>query len=138
MSNNLSHKTEVENMTKQVRLMNMRDWKEFMVGLLFLGLLGIIVLCLFSIPASILMGLRWDDLASKILVWTLGTLYFAIMLGFWYIFGYSIEEWGGPISILYYAGIGLASFLLCATAGLGILKLGKKILKLALKPKKKE
>ena len=118
--------------------MNMRDWKEFMVGLFLLGLFGIIVLCLFSIPISILMGLRWDDLAAKILVWTLGVLYLALMLGFWYIFGHSIEEWGGPINILYYAGIGLASFLLCAGVGLGTLKLGKKVLKLVLKSEKNE
>jgi hypothetical protein len=81
---------------------------------------------------------RAHDLAARVLVWTLGVLYFAFILSFWYIAGYSIEEWGGPINILYYAGIGLASFLLCAGVGLGTLKFGKKILKLVPKSEKKE
>lgn len=47
--------------------MNVADWKDYVLGLFLLGLFGIPILCLLSIPISLVMGLPWYNLALTIL-----------------------------------------------------------------------
>lgn len=97
------------------------DWKDYVLIFFILGFLGIPILCLFSIPISLLMGLPWNSLALTIL-WDIFTglilIVAIIILGF--ISGEFSGIGSGGSGDFINAGIGLVLFTLSAGTAFGI------------------